>query len=139
MRCTFLLCLTFLVGCGDTQKASNAMPAGIADQHESAVSAPQREEWLHGTWELTYDPDKSPTDWLIFAADGTVEVKMADGRVIGGRYALEGSSLTLTINMGFKKISIPLNVSTDRTRISNESGAYYTKLQTSPPEAQDHA
>ncbi len=131
MRPIFLFCLALLVGCNDTQSGSNSIPAIAAGQGESTAAA-HRDEWLHGTWELTYDPDKSPTDWLIFAADSSVEVETEDGRVISGRYVLDGSSLTLTMSLSFRDISIPLQVSSDRSQISNESGAYYTKLVERP-------
>lgn len=83
--------------------------------------------WLLGTWELTHDPDQNPTDWLVFAADGQLTVKAPDGREFNGRYELHADVVKLAIEVEGKRLGIDLAVSADKARLSNESGAYYTK------------
>ena len=127
MRFALLLILALAVGPAESQNAAKApLELGIS-QNKPVSDQPERDEWLYGTWQLTYDPDNNPTDWIIFAVDGSVSVKRPDGRLISGTYTRVGSSLTVTVSINSKAISFPLKVSPDRTQIANESGAYYTK------------
>lgn len=41
------------------------------------------EEWLHGKWELVYDPDGDKKDWLEFLPDGDVRSQGELGEVDG--------------------------------------------------------
>ncbi len=41
------------------------------------------EAWLHGKWELVYDPDGDKKDWLEFFPDGDVRSKGELGEVDG--------------------------------------------------------
>ena len=41
------------------------------------------EAWLHGKWELVYDPDGDKKDWLEFLPDGDVHSKGELGEVEG--------------------------------------------------------
>ena len=46
--------------------------AGLVSTNVHAEQAhDNRLQWLLGVWELTDDPDGSPTDWMEFRADGT--------------------------------------------------------------------
>lgn len=41
------------------------------------------DSWLLGKWELSYDPDDAPKDWLEFTAEGDVYSEGPMGRVEG--------------------------------------------------------
>lgn len=58
----------------------------------AAVSAEPDESWLHGKWELTYDPDGADKDWLEFLPDGDVFSSGPLGR-LAGFYIVDGDAV----------------------------------------------
>ena len=90
---------------------------------------PDQEKWLHGSWELTFNPEHDDSDVLIFKDDGTVMVRTADGRNISGKYAVFDKELAVTLVMNNKIIDVKFQISPDQSRLIYENGAYYTKQQ----------
>ena len=58
----------------------------------ATVSADQGEAWLHGKWELTYDPDGAAKDWLEFLPDGDAFSSGPLGR-LEGIYIVDGDDV----------------------------------------------
>jgi len=86
-----------------------------------------REEWLHGTWELAYNPDGDDEDRLIFDPRGKVAIQTFDDQVIEGNYAVADNDLALLLQTDRKDIEVHFEISPDRSRLIYHSGAYYTK------------
>ncbi len=85
--------------------------------------------WLHGTWELAYDPDNGEKDWLIFSKTGMFKVKDSGGIQVSGPYILNADKVKLIFRVKERTRELELTISKDKSRISNSSGAYYTKVQ----------
>jgi hypothetical protein len=49
----------------------------------TSIPGHANEAWLHGKWELVYDPDGDKKDWLEFLPDGDVRSKGELGDVEG--------------------------------------------------------
>ena len=47
------------------------------------VLSTEDETWLHGTWELIYDPDGAKKDWLEFLPNGDAWSIGANGKIQG--------------------------------------------------------
>jgi len=83
--------------------------------------------WLHGTWELTYNPEKDDSDLLVFEDDGTVTVKTQDGRSIHGKYLIMDNRLIMTLAVPKNIVDVEFTISEDKTKLIYENGAFYTK------------
>jgi len=81
-------------------------PAGAGD-----------EAWLLGRWEQVRDPDGSPKDSFVFAADGKATSIAADGRRFGGRYAVTGREVQIDYKVGNESILITLTYGPDKQRL----------------------
>jgi hypothetical protein len=90
-------------------------------------------EWLHGTWELAYNPAHDSEDELTFHPDGTVVVVSQDQHQMNGKYELSESQLTLVFPGRIEPIEVNFEVSPDHSRLTYHTGAYYTKKATTPP------
>ncbi len=66
------------------------------------------DDWLIGKWELAYDSDNSPKDWLEFTADGHAYGITPEGRRIPGRYVLKNSRIEITYSYNGKMIPLAL-------------------------------
>jgi len=89
--------------------------------------------WLHGGWELAFDPDNSKTDWMFFN-NKTCKFGLIhnDGRSTSllsyaANYQRDGTFIINVYLIKYSKI-IRLTVPADRSKIYNETGAYYTKF-----------
>lgn len=87
----------------------------------------EKHAWLHGTWELTFNPDNDDSDVLTFKPDGTVTVDTIDGRQISGQYAVLDQELALTLVSNQKIVDVRFTISPDQSRLIYENGAYYTR------------
>ncbi len=87
----------------------------------------QDTSWIEGIWELTFDPDNNITDWLIFHNDNIIILETGDGREISGEYTISENNISLTFKVNDKTVDIKLTASNDKSKLSNNSGAYYTK------------
>lgn len=85
-------------------------------------------DWLTGKWELTFDPDANETDWLVFREDGTASVETPDGRKIPCKCNISENVVVLTFKIKGRSFDNRLSVSEEKSRLTNDSGAYYTKL-----------
>lgn len=83
--------------------------------------------WLHGTWELTHNPDNDSSDTLVFKDDGTVTVQTEDGRQIPGKYLVDENKLKMTLDTGRNVIDVEFTVSADKSKLIYSNGAFYTK------------
>lgn len=84
-------------------------------------------EWLHGTWELAYNPAHDSEDELTFQPDGTVLVVSEDQHQTQGKYELSESDLTLTFPGRIEPVEVHFEASADHSRLTYHNGAYYTK------------
>ena len=113
----------------ETPATASAEPAPAAEAPAApAVEASQDLAWLIGTWELTYDPDNSPKDRMVFSEGGVLAIQDLQGARYSGTYTVEGSRIVMSIDVNGRTATIAGDVSPGRDRISNESGAYYTRL-----------
>jgi len=83
--------------------------------------------WVLGTWELTHNPEKDDQDKLVFDFDETVTVLAEKGGKLQGSYQYTGSKLKISLPTQRKTIEVEFEVSSDRSKLIYESGAYYTK------------
>ena len=90
-------------------------------------------EWLHGTWELAYNPAHDSEDELTFNPDGTVVVASEDQHQMKGKYELSDTDLTLVFPGRIEPIEVHFEVSTDHSRLTYHNGAYYTKKTAASP------
>lgn len=86
------------------------------------------ETWLHGIWELTYDPDNNEKDWIIFNQFGRVVVKGRDVE-FEGYYSVNNNKVKLSILIRNRPVEMEMTVSNDKSKLTNNSGAYYTKTK----------
>lgn len=75
------------------------------------------EAWLLGRWEQVRDPDRSPKDSFVFAADGKATSIAADGRRFGGRYALTGRQVEVNYKVGNQSIIVHLTYGPDKEQL----------------------
>ena len=90
-------------------------------------------EWLHGTWELAYNPAHDSEDELTFQPDGTVLVDSEDQHQMKGKYELSDSDLTLVFPGRIEPIEVHFEASADHSRLTYHTGAYYTKKAAMSP------
>ncbi len=88
---------------------------------------PASHSWLHGSWELTFNPQKDDADVITFNSDGTVSIATADGHGVIGKYAVLDQEVALTLVSNQKIVDVRFAMSPDHTRLVYENGAYYTK------------
>lgn len=120
------------------QPAATTLISGVAPCLSQALP------WLNGAWELKYDPDNSKTDWMFFN-NKTCQFGLMlhdGGVVIAQQYSVldhDDGTFGIAINIGDPPVHIGLTVSSDRSRIYNETGAYYTKISDSYRDMNDRA
>jgi len=89
--------------------------------------------WLNGGWELAYDPDNSKTDWMFFNNE-TCKFGLVyhDGNKSGLHYYYVKHNRDGTFDIWISGRNTThqtrLTASADRSKVYNESGAYYTKF-----------
>lgn len=86
--------------------------------------------WLLGSWRMRHDPDGSKPDTLVFNADGTGLVIRPDGGLFPYGFRVEENKVMLVISVNGNTGEFPMHISHDRTRLSNDTGAWYTPLET---------
>lgn len=87
----------------------------------------QDTSWVLGTWELTHNPEKDDQDKLVFDSDESVTVLAEKGGKLPGSYRYTNGKLTISLPTKRKTIEVEFEVSSDRSKLIYESGAYYTK------------
>jgi hypothetical protein len=92
----------------------------------------QQETWLHGTWELAYNPAHDSDDELSFRPDGTVEISTADARHIKGNYFVKDQTLLMLLEGNSNVIDVQFQISPDHARLTYQTGAYYTRRDAAP-------
>jgi hypothetical protein len=84
--------------------------------------------WLHGNWEMSYDPDNNPKDFLEFKPDGTVLLKStpskSDARC---QYVIKIGHVNLVCMVRGEYRTIAMEVAGDQTQLVNPTGAVYTR------------
>lgn len=93
---------------------------------------PGAQQWLHGTWELNFNPDRDDQDDLTFREDGTVRIDTANERIVNGKYQVSGNDLLLVLVVNDKPVEVHFEVSQDKSRLVYGNGAYYVK-KSAPP------
>ena len=126
----YLLPLLLLSAAAPAADAADAAPAATAPADAApaattGVPAATDTAWLLRQWQLAFDPDNSPKDFLTFSDGGTVALKTADGRDMAGRWVIEGERLTLSFDVNGRTLDMPMSIAPDRTSLTNDSGARY--------------
>ena len=103
----FALCFVFLSACSGDK---NAAEAG----------------WLHGTWQVTYNPKKDDDDDIVFMSGGKVIVKAKQGD-LGGYYAVEGRVLRMLLTVNGRPVSTEFRISESNDKLIFENGAEYSR------------
>jgi uncharacterized protein (TIGR03066 family) len=93
-----------------------------------------QDDWLLGKWEMAYDPDGSPTDWIEFKPEGRVVVTAEKGGPVAGEYVVHGADLQMTFHKNGRDIPIAMKYDAKKKRLLNFSqrtghSAEYKKLQ----------
>ncbi len=88
---------------------------------------PGAQQWLHGVWELTFNPARDSEDDLVFTGDGSVQVHTEDNRVINGQYRVNGDDLMLVLLVNDKPVEVHFEIAPDHSRLTYGNGAYYTR------------
>jgi|GEM_PF-3953368 len=90
---------------------------------------PENALWLHGTWQLAYDPDGNVKDYMVFDSAGQVALKSNLRNAYATcQYASKIGHVTISCMVKGKERKIALEVSPDNNRLTNSSGAYYSKM-----------
>jgi hypothetical protein len=69
------------------------------------LSAADDHGWLLGTWELSYDPDHSPKDYLTFKENGVFVHTSHEGEYRDGTYAVTKDRVVIIQQFGDKVVS----------------------------------
>ena len=64
--------------------------------------------WLHGKWELSYDPDESPKDFITFHVDGSVISSLPGNDDLYGTYSISGDRVNIIFKLGNKQMPVEL-------------------------------
>jgi len=105
----------------------------VAFQQMSIV-AQEPLQWLYGKWELSYDPDKSPKDYIVFAEGGQL-TSMAPGQAdTQGTYTVTKERVIVMIPMGERVFSTFFTFDENKEHLylkSPKTGntAIYTKVK----------
>lgn len=83
--------------------------------------------WVLGKWEVAHNPENDDEDILIFDSDDTVTVLAEKGGKLEGSYTIAGNLVKISIPVERKTIEVEFQVSSDRSKLIYESGAYYMK------------
>jgi hypothetical protein len=83
--------------------------------------------WLYGKWGLAYDSSNDPKDYMVFKPGSRYEHVFPDGRIAKGNFSVLGDNINLNLFYKNKNIKLPLTISRDKTKLSNDKGAYYEK------------
>jgi hypothetical protein len=89
----------------------------------------QSDDWLYGTWELTDDPDHNEKDFIIFKKLGVFISKSPEGKDRQGFYRIANDKITLSLTVKGRLVETELIVSGGRAKLTNASGAYYTRIK----------
>ena len=57
----------------------------------------QEHSWLLGQWELKFDPDHSPKDFLEFGGSGQVTSISPQGRLVSGLYSVKDDGVKVSL------------------------------------------
>ena len=98
-----------------------------AEDHSSAT-------WIHGKWELSYEPDGSPKDFITFFRNGTVVNSLPGNEDTRGTYSIVGGRVKIVFKPGNTSFPIEMRIAEQRTKLiiySQRSGntAEYTKVR----------
>jgi hypothetical protein len=74
-------------------------------------------EWLVGTWELTEDPDGTPTDWMQFLPDGTFVNTLSNCQEFKGKYHVFDGDLYFAIEPDAKFLANGMRPTSDRRKL----------------------
>lgn len=95
-------------------------------------SDPAGQAWLHGTWVLTFNPDRDSRDDLVFRDNGGVEVHTEDNRVVNGIYRIRDDQLVLLLEIKDQVVDVNFDIAPDKSRLTYKNGAYYTRQAPMP-------
>lgn len=85
------------------------------------------QQWLHGAWELTFNPDRDSDDELVFKPNGLVRVHTESNRDFEGKYQVSDDTLIMVMIVNDVPVEVRFGISPDKTRLVYENGAYYMK------------
>lgn len=82
--------------------------------------------WLHGTWQVSHNPENDDEDDMVFMADGKVLIKSKQGD-LKGYYAVEGRLLRMLITVNGKPVPTEFRVSQNNAKLIFKNGAEYSR------------
>lgn len=90
---------------------------------------PSEAVWLHGTWQLSYDPDNNEKDYMEFFPDSSVKIKSNPRKVIAEcAYVVKIGHVNLICDVRGEKRTVSMEVANEESELINKTGAIYTKL-----------
>lgn len=89
--------------------------------------AQQDTAWLSGKWELAHNPENDDRDALVFGDGGGVTVLAEKGGELNGTYLYTGDTLKITLEGARNTIDVEFKVSSDHSKLTYQTGAYYMK------------
>lgn len=81
--------------------------------------------WLHGTWQLSHNPQNDDEDDMVFSSDGKVVILTQRGEVTG-EYAVEGSVLRMLVTVNGRPLMTEFRVSENKDKLIFHNGAVYS-------------
>lgn len=69
-----------------------------------SAAEPVAQAWLHGKWELAYDPDGAAQDWLEFFPNGDVTNLGKNNKKIEGIYVVSADQVTAVFSQQGKDV-----------------------------------
>ncbi len=82
--------------------------------------------WLHGVWQLSYNPDNDDEDELVFKPDGQLVILTQHGQ-IQGEYALDGDLLRMLVKVNARPVITEFKLSPNKDKLIFENGAEYSR------------
>ncbi len=86
----------------------------------------QSNDWLMGTWQLSYDPDGDPTDKLVFKPGNAFTNITANGKSLNGKYEVNNGRVKVVLEkqgkpymaffLGFEKSRDSLHFYSESTK-----------------------
>ena len=94
----------------------------------------QKNLWLIGTWELKFDPDKMPKDWLEFRPDGTFVSTQLNCNKSSGRYHLHEGDIYFAIEPDGKFLANGMRPNPEKNKLlytspRSRNTSIYEKVQ----------
>lgn len=82
--------------------------------------------WLHGTWQVTHNPQSDDEDDMVFRDDGKVVIITQHGD-LEGEYAVAGTILRMLVTVNQKPVLTEFKISENKDKLIFKNGAEYSR------------